>query len=168
MDKNLNGQAHKSEEETPERRRFLGRMLGAINLFVFGSVLVPVVGFICSPLNIRRKSEWVEIADENEVPMNSTKEVRFNTKVRDGYRIADRTYAVYLRRTQDGVLVINPSCTHLGCKVNYQEPKDRFVCPCHGGVFDAVGNNVSGPPPKPLERYASKIDGGKVFIRLEV
>jgi Rieske Fe-S protein len=35
-------------------------------------------------------------------------------------------------------------------------------------VFDAVGNNVSGPPPKPLERYASKIDGGKVFIRLEV
>lgn len=168
MDNTLNGAPRERDSESPERRKFLGRTLAAINLFVFGSVLVPVVGFIFSPLSIRRKSEWIPIVDENDIPIGTTKEIRFTTKVRDGYRIADRTYAVYVRRTQEGVLVINPSCTHLGCKVNYQEAKDRFVCPCHGGVFDAVGDNVSGPPPKPLERYASRLDGGKVFIRLEV
>lgn len=168
MDETLNGHVHDSDEETPERRKFLGRMVAAINLFVFGSVLVPVVGFICSPLSIKRKSEWIDVATEDEIPVDTTKEVRFTTKVKDGYRIADRTYAVYVRRTSDGVIVFNPSCTHLGCKVNWQSAKDRFVCPCHGGVFNALGENVSGPPPKPLERYEARIDAGKVFIRLEV
>ncbi|TDI85191.1 MAG: hypothetical protein E2O78_04900 [Caldithrix sp.] len=31
-------------------------------------------------------------------------------------------------------------------------------CPCHDGVFDVNGNVVSGPPPRPLQKYEVDVD----------
>lgn len=44
-------------------------------------------------------------------------------------------------------------CTHLGCLVKWMPNEDIFFCPCHAGVFDANGVNISGPPPSPLAVY---------------
>jgi Rieske Fe-S protein len=44
----------------------------------------------------------------------------------------------------------------------------RFRCPCHGGVFDAEGNVVEGPPPRPLDRVEVRVDtaADSVLVRL--
>ncbi|MZP29168.1 Rieske 2Fe-2S domain-containing protein [Heliobacterium undosum] len=60
-------------------------------------------------------------------------------------------------------------CTHLGCTVDVPKGniKDKqILCPCHGGIFDPLGGNVSGPPPKPLKRLSVTIaDGGDIVVQ---
>ena len=39
-------------------------------------------------------------------------------------------------------------CTHLGCIPAWK--KDHWKCACHGGEFNANGQQTFGPPPKPF------------------
>lgn len=55
-------------------------------------------------------------------------------------------------------------CTHLGCHVRWIADKNKFFCPCHNGVFDKYGNVVSGPPPRPLDRYEVKARDAQLYI----
>jgi Rieske Fe-S protein len=57
-------------------------------------------------------------------------------------------------RTPDGeVKAFNAVCTHTDCTVKYRVEKSDIFCTCHGGVYNTNGQNVSGPPPRPLEAY---------------
>lgn len=149
---------------THSRRTLMGWLIAGINLLVAGAVIGPVVGFIGSPLKRRSKAKWVAILNESELPEGIVREVKFTVQVQDGYHVVDRAYTLYLRRKDGEVVAIDPSCTHLGCRVRYQDDKQRFFCPCHGGVFDQEGNVVSGPPPKPLERHSVKVEAGKIWV----
>jgi Rieske Fe-S protein len=42
---------------------------------------------------------------------------------------------------------------------------ERFYCPCHNGVFAKDGSVVSGPPPRPLDRFENKVEDGILYIR---
>lgn len=55
-------------------------------------------------------------------------------------------------------------CTHLGCIPAYNSSDAKFHCACHGGQFDASGNNIFGPPPKPMTIPPFKIDGEKLVL----
>ena len=44
-------------------------------------------------------------------------------------------------------------CTHLGCTVQWSAGDQRFYCPCHGSVYDAAGNVIDGPAPRPLDWF---------------
>ena len=56
---------------------------------------------------------------------------------------------LWVHSTSDGLYAISAVCTHLGCIVSTQE-EGGFFCPCHGSRFDAEGNVVGGPAPRPL------------------
>ncbi|MFQ6071548.1 MAG: ubiquinol-cytochrome c reductase iron-sulfur subunit [Methanosarcinales archaeon] len=58
-------------------------------------------------------------------------------------------------------------CTHLGCIVKWHPDKKQFICPCHIGIFDAEGNVISGPPPKPLTQLNVEIDNNKIYVSYE-
>ncbi len=51
------------------------------------------------------------------------------------------------------IKAFNAICTHLDCTVEYRPEKADIFCNCHNGVYDVNGTNVSGPPPRPLEKY---------------
>lgn len=56
-------------------------------------------------------------------------------------------------------------CTHAGCPVRYDPSNMQFVCPCHGGVFDArTGNVLQGPPPSPLPSIPVQVVGGQLRV----
>lgn len=44
-------------------------------------------------------------------------------------------------------------CTHLGCRVNYQQDRQQIECPCHQSRFTPQGQRISGPAQKDLPRY---------------
>jgi menaquinol-cytochrome c reductase iron-sulfur subunit len=159
-----NGEVVKS----PERRRFLGLAVGVINAVVGIAVVGPVIGFIGAPLFKRVKGRWISVAKVEDVGEGQTKEVAFRLKVKDGYKDVERTYTVYLSQQQGAFVAFDPSCTHLGCRVKFQADKHKFFCPCHGGVFETDGTVVSGPPPKPLNRYETKVQDGQVWLYREV
>lgn len=64
------------------------------------------------------------------------------------------------------VHALSATCTHLGCQVRWDAPATCFRCPCHGGVFDARGQVVEGPPPRPLDRVETRVEAGTVLVRL--
>jgi cytochrome b6-f complex iron-sulfur subunit len=78
---------------------------------------------------------------------------------------------ILIRRTTAGFAAFSSTCPHLGCKVHWQEENQRFLCPCHMGIFDAEGRGISGPPgdagqslsPVPIQVDES---GGVVYLEV--
>src|SRR5206468_3640564 len=56
-------------------------------------------------------------------------------------------------------IAISTRCMHLGCPVRYTPAAQRFICPCHGGVYDFQGKVSGGPPVRPLDRFYTRING---------
>lgn len=73
----------------------------------------------------------------------------------------------YVRRVDangTAFLALSSVCTHKGCKVDWNGDDKQFVCPCHRGKFDANGVNVGGPPPRPLDKFACKVEKDTVLV----
>ena len=67
-------------------------------------------------------------------------------------------------------VAISTRCAHLGCPVRYIQASQRFVCPCHGGVYDFEGKVAGGPPVRPLDRFYTRVRqrprrGGRPLLR---
>lgn len=76
--------------------------------------------------------------------------------------------AVWVLRDRDQpekFRVLSPLCTHQGCVVKWRADRSLFVCPCHGGTFDAEGNRKSGPPQSPLAVLEYQVKDGQLFVR---
>jgi glycine/D-amino acid oxidase-like deaminating enzyme/nitrite reductase/ring-hydroxylating ferredoxin subunit len=69
----------------------------------------------------------------------------------DIVRLGGETVAAYC--DDDGVLVaVSPTCTHLGCHVNWNRAERSWDCPCHGSRFTPAGELLQGPAVHRLER----------------
>lgn len=166
---------HATEDLAPEaapavqsRRKVLGWLVTGINLAVGAALAVPAVKFVVSPLGRRSKETWVDVMAESELQIGQTREVTYALTVQDGYHMVDRKYTVYLHRDASGVKCFDPACTHLGCRIKYQDDQKRYFCPCHGGVFDDNGKVVSGPPPKGLVEHGVKVENGRIHVSRKV
>jgi cytochrome b6-f complex iron-sulfur subunit len=73
---------------------------------------------------------------------------------------------VILRTSSGSLRAFDTKCSHAGCNVRFEGT--RFVCPCHGGVYDLDGKNVSGPPPRPLLELAVAQDNGGLVVSRQV
>ena len=61
-------------------------------------------------------------------------------------------------------VAISTRCAHLGCPVRYVTASRRFICPCHGGVYGFQGEVTGGPPVRPLDRFYTKVEAGRVLV----
>ena len=61
-------------------------------------------------------------------------------------------------------VAISTRCMHLGCPVRYVAASERFICPCHGGVYQFDGKVAGGPPVRPLDRFETRVRNGRVQI----
>lgn len=59
-----------------------------------------------------------------------------------------------IRAADDSLTVYDPRCTHVSCAYTWEAAEDHFTCHCHEGFFAKDGTVISGPPPRPLDRYA--------------
>jgi len=60
--------------------------------------------------------------------------------------------------------VFDARCTHLGCPLSWSSASREFLCACHGAVFSDRGEVTEGPPPRQLDRYESKVEGGVLYV----
>ncbi|WP_020616566.1 FAD-dependent oxidoreductase [Paenibacillus daejeonensis] len=67
--------------------------------------------------------------------------IRFNGKRAGAYR--DEEGKLYL---------VDTTCTHMGCEVEWNNGERSWDCPCHGSRFSITGEVMEGPAEKPLKR----------------
>ncbi len=71
----------------------------------------------------------------------------------------------YISRLDDGgMLALWQRCTHLGCTVPWRKDEKQFHCPCHSSLFNAKGEVIGGPAPRPLDRFPIEIVDGNVVV----
>jgi len=61
-------------------------------------------------------------------------------------------------------VAVDRVCSHEGCDTTYDG--GRFVCPCHGAVFDLDGAAISGPTSVPVESFPAAAGDGVVWVRV--
>ncbi len=63
-------------------------------------------------------------------------------------------------RTENGdIKAFSALCTHTDCTVKFRPDKNDIFCSCHAGIYDTNGQNVSGPPPRPLQAFKVVVRG---------
>ncbi len=62
---------------------------------------------------------------------------------------------------------LSARCTHEGCTVQFLPGDSIIWCACHNRRFDIDGRVLSGPPPRPLQRYVCQREAdGAVIVQL--
>ena len=75
-------------------------------------------------------------------------------------------YDICLRKRTDGTyLALLLRCTHANTPVS--PSPEGFACPLHGSTFDAEGRVQRGPAFRPLDRFATSIEGDVIIIRIQ-
>jgi cytochrome b6-f complex iron-sulfur subunit len=136
-----------------DRRKFADWLLGVAGVFAGLSIVYPVVRFLSPTERVEATATTVEAAGVDELPVNGWKIFRFGTRP-----------GILLRTGENEYRAFAATCTHLDCIVQYRDDKRMIWCACHNGLFDLSGRNVSGPPPRPLERYEVNVSGGSIFV----
>lgn len=165
------------EGETVTRRRLMeggALAVGGVATMAFG---LPALGFALGPVFKDTVPEkWQDVGPERD--FNVTSYVPRVMNITPNIGEAGKT-TVYVRKaTSKDVspsdreqhikplpyVAISTRCAHLGCPVRYIQASQKFVCPCHGGIYDAQGKVAGGPPVRPLDRFYTRVERGRVQV----
>lgn len=147
------------------RRRFLSSITTGV-LSVIGGILGFLGGGAVLSSTVRRQEDWVAASDLHELSDNEPTAVTLSVTRLDGYKETLERRTIFLVKTgESDVAAFDSRCTHLGCLVAWDPQAHVLRCPCHGGVFDHTGAVIDGPPPDPLTKVATRVDGNRVLVR---
>ena len=153
-------------ERTPETRRsfFVAAIYGLWTMI--GAALgTPAAVYLLFPPKAKRENEWIEAGDIAHLQPNVPEEVVFRRTRVDGWKVtSEKTTAWVVKLGGRDVVAYAPQCTHLGCAYHWDERNRNFLCPCHTSTFSLDGTVLTGPAPRPLDRYQVKVDGSKLSI----
>ena len=161
------------EGETITRRRFMTGAASTTGAVATAAIALPALGFALGPVFRRLPAMWQAVRPVGDFPADTyrPKVIRLTP---DNIGSANES-TVYVRRRDPAVdtepldrwgafIAISSRCVHVGCPVGYYDASRSFVCPCHGGVYDFRGIRVGGPPPRPLDRFLTRVRRGQVEI----
>jgi Rieske Fe-S protein len=180
-----------TEEEVARypRSKFLeGATLG-LGTVIGGVVTVPVLVMAGGPAYSGGEAQDVDIGPVEDFPEGEWMIATFLSRPDEG-EVSRRT--AYVRNNGDlnGVpsfTIVSNRCVHLGCPTQPNGPVEQeqakeiesetggmvtliptapagFGCPCHGGQYDEEGNRTAGPPVRSLDRYAFRIENGRLVL----
>ena len=156
--------AQKHEDQV-SRRRFLGYIVGGIGALVSAAVAVPVIGYFLSPAFKKTQSLVTPIGRASDIPVGEPTRITYEHRVRDGWYITTLSKDTWVVTTDgQNFVAYDPRCTHLNCPYYWDDQKNEFLCPCHGGRFDINGNVIGGPPPRPLDRLGLEVQQGELIL----
>jgi len=158
--------------ETVTRRRFMTGSAHAYGGVAAAAFTLPAIGFALGPIFQSPEVRWETIGFPDDFPTDNYVPKVFTVTPDTGE--AGKT-TVYVRARNalldkgevnqyNRFIAISTRCAHLGCPVRWVPASERFICPCHGGVYDLQGARTGGPPVRPLDRFATRILNGMVQV----
>lgn len=157
--------------DPPGRRRALIVLINAAMAAIGGALAALLGAFALRPAAAESRDRWIRAVAMADLPPGVPVAKVLSVSRTDGWYRERARQTVFLVRAGDrDVTAFSATCTHLGCQVRWDAEAKKFICPCHGGVYDANGQVLEGPPPRPLDRIETRLDdgapGGGVLVRL--
>ena len=135
------------------RKNFLDILIGLGGLGALGAFTYPIFSYLKPLPSTDAKVNTVKAGTASGFPPNSSQIIKFGRK------------PVILIKSESGEFsALNATCTHLDCIVQYKQDTKQILCACHNGIYDINGQNLFGPPPKPLQEYSVKIIDDEIVI----
>jgi Rieske Fe-S protein len=154
-------------EQIMNRRRLM--IAGVRASATVAGVLVAGVGsrFVVGKSLEVIPGQWVNLGEVGALPVGEIQKVNYAAPQRDAWRRAEKKGVLYvLQDGADNYLVLDATCTHLGCTVRWDGEQEHFACPCHDAHFDQTGAVLSGPPPRGLRQLAVKVEEGVLWAEV--
>jgi cytochrome b6-f complex iron-sulfur subunit len=141
------------QEPVQHGRRWVNFLLGTGVVASIASFLYPAIRYIIPPPVAESASRSAVAAKTGELKNNTAKIFKFGSEPAILIRTSDGEYRAF-----------NAVCTHLSCTVQYRSDLHEIWCPCHNGIYDLMGRNISGPPPRPLQGYEVHVQGEDIVV----
>ncbi|HWI22741.1 MAG TPA: ubiquinol-cytochrome c reductase iron-sulfur subunit [Baekduia sp.] len=156
------------EGETVTRRRLMGLTVHTSGAIAASAFLLPALGFALGPLFEKAPVTWESVGNASDFP-NDTYIPKVITVAKDIGQTGKTTVYIRARNPQidteklpkgfenERFVAISTRCMHLGCPVRFVDAAQKFICPCHGGVYNFRGEVDGGPPVRPLDRFYTRV-----------
>jgi menaquinol-cytochrome c reductase iron-sulfur subunit len=155
-----------SQKGKMSRRDFMKTVIAAISGVIGAAIGLPAIAYVVGPALQKETDEWIRLGSVGKVEVNTPTLFKTNIEKQTGWINAEEEFSAYaLTTNSQEFIVMSNICTHLGCRVRWVADKDGFYCPCHNGVFAKDGSVVSGPPPRSLDRFESKVEDGVLYVK---
>ncbi len=162
------------EGETVTRRRMMGLTVQGAGIMTVAAFTLPALGFAIGPLFSRVPFEWQPIGKPVDFPNNTY--VTVVVTIVPGIGETGKSIA-YVRARDPAIdtepldkynhwVALSSRCMHLGCPVRFTPAAGRFICPCHGGVYDFRGMRTGGPPVRPLDRFYTRLNPASGLVEI--
>ncbi len=160
------------EGETITRRRFMTGGANVAGIVAAGAFTLPALAFAIGPIFKSTPHRWEPVGPEsmfnefNYVPVVITLTPNIGEAGKSTAYVRKSNAAIDTNPYDENekYIAISSRCAHLGCPVRWVDAAERFICPCHGGVYDLLGRRVGGPPVRPLDRFYTRVNGETVEI----
>ncbi len=155
-----------SQDEKVTRRDFMKVAIAGMGGTIAVAIGIPAIGYIIGPASQQETNAWIRLGAISKVELNTPTLFKATIDTQTGWINTQEDVSAYVmtENGQDFVAMSNV-CTHLGCRIRWIADLEGFYCPCHNGVFAKDGTVKAGPPPRPLDRFETKVENGILFIK---
>ena len=151
------------------RAMFTGGALAAGGI-AGAAIMLPAIGFALGPVFEEKDFPWQDVGPPGNFVEDNYTPVTFSMVTDVGE--AGKTLAYVRKRnpshrhgqSRTSSSRSRPAARTSAARCAGSSPAQRFVCPCHGGVYDARGQVEGGPPVRPLDRFKTRVLNGQVQI----
>ena len=137
-----------------KRRNFINYFFGGSLAGTVIAFLYPVISFILPTKQTEAVIKKTVAAKVGELAPNTSKIFKFGTSP-----------GILINTIEGELKAFAAICTHLTCTVVFESDTGTLLCPCHNGIFDKEGDVVSGPVPRPLDRFEVKVEEEQLYLR---
>jgi len=158
-----NGMNH-APDEGVTRRGFYTSAIFAMGAVMTAALGAPAAAYLLLGARKQAAEDWVDFGDIAKLAEGEPVEMVGRRNHVDGWKVVSEKVTAWVVRKPEGVIAFGPQCTHLGCAHHWDQDQKKFICPCHASLFSIEGKVLSGPAPRPLDRFDLKIEGNRLLL----
>lgn len=148
-----------------DRRRFFSRLFWALSGVLGVLVGIPVIGAFLSPAFKREgQAQWVAVGAASTFGPEPSLAHHVHPSQEGWVNTTGQAQVWVVQASEGRYTIFDNHCTHLGCPYHWEASANRFLCPCHNGIYDRSGKVLGGPPPRPLDYYDAKVEGDTLYM----
>lgn len=164
----VDNEAEGESKNVLNRRQFLNVTFGAVTGVSAIAIGLPAVRYLNGHTVSASAGKWVEAAQLSALDPQQVNRVTYRIRAKDAWRDIEREGVLYAYSEDSGAsyVVLDATCSHLGCVVRWKPAENHFACPCHAGHFTREGAVIDGPAPHALAQLPSRIENGALWVQI--